>query len=69
MRQGECSKLARVQIDIPNELDTMWTLDIKKSKAMPPEVVRNNLAPIIQGLAEKVKEHGNSEEKEKQTIQ
>ncbi|EOZ2962939.1 ATP-binding protein, partial [Enterobacter kobei] len=55
MRQGECSKLARVQIDIPNELDTMWTLDIKKSKAMPPEVVRNNLAPIIQGLAEKSK--------------
>lgn len=55
MRQGECSKLARVQIDIPNELDTMWTLDIKKSKAMPPEVVRNNLAPIIQVLAEKSK--------------
>lgn len=55
MRQGECSKLARVQIDIPNELDTLWTLDIKKSTAIPPEIVRNNLAPIIQGLAEKSK--------------
>ncbi|MEJ1267438.1 hypothetical protein WDV93_08655 [Pantoea ananatis] len=55
MRQGECSKLARVQIDIPNEFDTLWTLDIKKSTAIPPEIVRNNLAPIIQGLAEKSK--------------
>lgn len=55
MRQGECSKLARVQIDIPNELDTLWTLDIKKSTAIPPEIVRNNLAPIIQSLAEKSK--------------
>ncbi|QCV78451.1 ATP-binding protein [Enterobacter ludwigii] len=55
MRQGESSKLARVQIDIPNELDTLWTLDIKKSTAMPPEIVRNNLSSIIEGLAEKSK--------------
>ncbi len=43
MRQAELSKLARVQVDIPNELDNLWTLDIKKSTAMPPEEVRNNL--------------------------
>jgi len=55
MRQGESSKLARVQIDIPNELDALWTLDIKKSTAIPPEIVRNNLAPILNGLAEKSK--------------
>ncbi|MBX9448079.1 ATP-binding protein [Dickeya chrysanthemi] len=55
MRQGECSKLARVQIDIPNELDNLWTLDIKKSTAIPPEIVCNRLTPIIQGLAEKSK--------------
>lgn len=55
MRQGELAKLARVQIDIPNELDSLWTLDIKKSTAMPPEIVRNNLSPIIQKLAEKSK--------------
>ncbi|MEX2104109.1 MAG: ATP-binding protein, partial [Bacilli bacterium] len=39
MRQGELSKLARIQVDIPNELDGLWTLDIKKSTATPPEVV------------------------------
>ena len=55
MRQGELSKLARVQVDIPNELDNLWTLDIKKSTAVPPEVVRKNLEAIIERLAEKSK--------------
>ena len=52
MRKAELSKLARVQIDIPNELDRLWTLDIKKSTAMPPEEVRNNLDSVIERLAE-----------------
>lgn len=52
MHQAELSKLARVQVDIPNELDDLWTLDIKKSTAMPPEEVRNNLASVIERLAE-----------------
>jgi hypothetical protein len=55
MRQGELSKLARVQVDIPNELDNLWTLDIKKSTAVPPEVVRKNLKAIIERLADKSK--------------
>lgn len=55
MRKGELSKLARVQVDIPNELDNLWTLDIKKSTAAPPEVVRNNLIAIIERLADKSK--------------
>lgn len=52
MRKAELSKLARVQIDIPNELDHLWTLDIKKSTAMPPEEVRNNLDAVVGRLAE-----------------
>lgn len=52
MRQAELSKLARVQVDIPNELDNLWTLDIKKSTAMPPEEVRNNLDTVVERLAE-----------------
>jgi hypothetical protein len=55
MRQGELSKLARVQVDIPNELDHLWTLDIKKSTAIPPEMVRNNLDSVIERLAEQSK--------------
>ncbi|MDD4541868.1 MAG: ATP-binding protein [Eubacteriales bacterium] len=52
MRQGELSKLARIQVDIPNDLDSLWTLDIKKSTAIPPEIVRNNFSSVIERLAE-----------------
>jgi hypothetical protein len=52
MRQGELSKLARVRIDIPNSLDSLWTLDIKKSRAVPPDVVRRNVSRIIERLGE-----------------
>ena len=52
MRQGDLSKLARVQVDIPNSLDDLWTLDIKKSVATPPEEVRRNLSVIIEKISE-----------------
>ena len=52
MRQGDLSKLARVQVDIPNSLDDLWTLDIKKSIATPPEDVKQNLAVIIERISE-----------------
>ncbi len=52
MRQGDLSKLARVRVDIPNSLDDLWTLDVKKSTAMPPEEVKKNLAVIVGMIAE-----------------
>lgn len=55
MRQGDLSKLARIQVDIPNSLDDLWTLDIKKSSALPPAEVRKNLEVIIAQIAEKSK--------------
>jgi len=45
--KGEATKLARVQIDFPNSLDELWTIDIKKSRARPPAPVRNRLRQII----------------------
>lgn len=55
MRQGDLSKLARIQVDIPNTLDDLWTLDIKKSSALPPAEVRKNLEIIIERIAERSK--------------
>ena len=49
------SKLARVMVDIPNDLDDLWTLDIKKSHAIPPAEVRNNLQIVIDRIADKSK--------------
>lgn len=48
--KDELGKLARVRVDIPNALDYLWTLDIKKSRAYPPEVVRSNLKRTIERI-------------------
>jgi len=42
-RKEEHYKLIRIQIDLPNSLDTEWQIDIKKSKAYPPAVCREQL--------------------------
>lgn len=55
MRQGDMSKLARIMVDIPNDLDDLWTLDIKKSHATPPVEVKKSLLTIVEKLAEKSK--------------
>lgn len=55
MQQGDLSKLARIQVDIPNTLDDLWTLDIKKSSALPPAEVRKNLVVVIEHIAERSK--------------
>lgn len=52
MRKGDLSKLARVMVDIPNSLDDLWTLDIKKSTAVPPEEVRINLSNVINKITD-----------------
>jgi hypothetical protein len=51
-RKDELSKLARVRVDIPNSLDHLWTLDIKKSAAYPPEAVRINLRRTVERIRE-----------------
>jgi hypothetical protein len=47
VRQEELTKLARVQVDTTNKLDHLWRLDVKKSTAYPPEVLRNGFRQII----------------------
>ena len=50
--KGEATKLARVRIDFPNALDEHWTIDIKKSRAQPPQPVREKLKQIIGRISE-----------------
>lgn len=47
IKQNELSKLARVCVDIPNTLDSIWDIDVKKSKASLPYMIRKNLADIV----------------------
>lgn len=50
MRQEELTKLARVRVDIPNALDHLWHLDVKKSTASPPHEVRAGLLQVIEKI-------------------
>lgn len=42
-RKEEHYKLVRIQIDLPNKLDTDWQIDIKKSTARPPFTCREQI--------------------------
>jgi hypothetical protein len=44
--KDEHSKLARIQIDLPNSMDSEWQIDIKKSRARPPASLKGELKRI-----------------------
>lgn len=46
-RKEELTKLARVMVDIPKELDYMWSIDVKKSSANLPDVIKSQLYSCI----------------------
>lgn len=42
-QKEEHYKLARIQIDLPNSMDSEWQIDVKKSRAKPPGYLRSDL--------------------------
>lgn len=51
MRMGirsELNKLARIQVDIPSSLDEVWTLDVKKSSAKIPDVIKGQIKASVE---------------------
>lgn len=58
--RADMSKLTRVRVDVPNSLDHLWSLDIKKSSAIPPAIVRDRLRSLTTVLtlpSERVHSH------------
>ncbi|MET3791888.1 ATP-binding protein [Aquamicrobium terrae] len=49
-RQSELTKLSRVRIDIPNSMDADWKIDVKKSSAQLPPIVRDRLKKVIERI-------------------
>ena len=49
-RQEELTKLARVRIDIPNNTDHHWGIDVRKARAHPPLIVKNRLRQVIEQI-------------------
>lgn len=46
-RKDELSKYARVRVDIPNSLDYIWSIDIKKSTAKLPDKIKSKMKKVI----------------------
>jgi len=48
--QGEFFKLSRILVDIPNTLDIQWSLDVKKSIAIPPKKIIDGLRAYVDSV-------------------
>ena len=55
-KKEEHFKLARIKVDIPNSMDEDWKIDVKKSSASAPPVLRDWLT----GLASKVRDRAKT---------
>lgn len=48
--RSELSKLARVKVDTPNTLDTVWKLGVMKSSVQPPDELKRKLAHLVPNI-------------------
>ncbi|TAH22529.1 MAG: ATP-binding protein [Cytophagales bacterium] len=55
-RKEDHYKLARIMVDLPNTLDDAWQLDIKKSVAIPPNYLKEQLRSIAANIRNKAVE-------------
>ena len=46
--RSELNKLARIQVDIPSSLDEVWTLDVKKSSAKIPDIIKSQIKASVE---------------------
>lgn len=46
-KTADAHKLVRIKIDIPNDMDSLWGIDVKKSIARPAEAIKSDLRRII----------------------
>ena len=49
-RQHRLTELARIRIDIGNESDAAWKIDVLKASAAPPPSIRKHLRSIVENL-------------------
>lgn len=67
-KKTELGKNARIQVDIPNSLDYLWEIDVRKSRANVPSKIKRNLLSAIadsKHTSEKVIKYRGKKELEK----
>lgn len=47
LKRSELTKNARIRVDIPNSLDDIWSIDIKKQNASIPKAIQNQLKQTV----------------------
>lgn len=58
--KNELTKNARIKVDLPNSVDDIWSIDIRKQNATIPKVVANQLRKAVDealGIAVKMQNH------------
>ena len=55
-RQEEHYKLARIALDISNKMDKIWKIDVRKSQAVPPVGIKDDLRRIAKRVRKQAKE-------------
>ena len=53
---NELYKYGRIKVDIPNSLDDMWEIDVKKQNATIPKQILNNLRKAVNSVCTRSKE-------------
>jgi len=57
LSEGELKRLAKIRIDLPNNIDSHWKIDVKKSSAQIPSMIKDQLRKIVEravGKSERV---------------
>ncbi|ANK77640.1 hypothetical protein FA04_27590 (plasmid) [Ensifer adhaerens] len=54
--RDESSRLARIQVDLPTDMDREWRIDVRKSQARPPGALRSRLTDIAARSREAARE-------------
>lgn len=52
----EASRLARIEVDLPTDLDDEWRIDVRKSQARPPGELRARLTQIASACRDAARE-------------
>lgn len=53
--KDEAHKLARIRVDLPNDLDSDWKIDIRKSTARPPAYIKSWLVRLAEETRNKAR--------------
>ena len=56
LKAEEHYKLARIRVDIPNDMDHEWSIDVRKAVAIPPDRLRGELLRIAKATRQKAAE-------------